>query len=147
MHLLINLFFQLFRAFVSHSAMLLLIYLKVKFYSNIPEGIYKDITNGLYFIIFWVCVFSRRLFLINYHQIFGVHSRFSFYLGCILYYYFIYYILGRISYFYQFDTDNPLRSYFVFLLFLIFFNMIDYIAPSYKRYLKLSRQHKWNVSA
>lgn len=147
MHLLINLFFQLFRVFVSHSAMLLLIYLKVKLYSNIPEGLYKDIANGLYFIIFWVCVFSRRLFLINYHQIFGIHSRLSFYLGCVFYYCILYYSLGRISYFYQFDADNPLKSYFVFLLFLIFFNMIDYIAPSYKRYLELSRQHKWNVPA
>lgn len=143
MHLLKIFFSQFVGVSFFHAIFFILIYLKVIFFAELEDSNYKQIIDFAYFIIFWLCVFSPRLFLFNYHKIFRKHNRLSFYIGCVFFYYSIFFILSEISEFYQKNEAPPLKSYLLFLLFLIFFNMLDYIVPSYGRYRKLLDEGKW----
>jgi hypothetical protein len=146
MHLLKIFFSQFFRISIFHAIFFILMFLKVNFFEKFENSIYGSVINFLYFVIFWICVFSPKLFMFNYHKIFQRHSRWTFYLGCIFFYYSIFFLMSEISEFYQKNEAPPLKIYYAFLLFLVFFNMLDYMVPSYSRYRKLLDEGKWTGS-
>lgn len=146
MHLLKIFSFQFVRVIICHAIFFALIFMKVNFFDKFENSIYGFVINFLYFIIFWLCVFSPKLFMFDYHKLFQKHSRWTFYLGCIFFYYSMFFLMSRISEFYQKNETPPLKIYCGFLLFLVFFNMLDYMVPSYSRYRKLLDEGKWTGS-
>ena len=101
MHLLKIFFSQFVRVSFFHAIFFILIYLKVGFFAKFDNSNYGQIIDFVYFVIFWLCVFSPKLFLFNYHKIFQKHNRLSFYTGCAFFYYSIFFLLSGISEFYQ----------------------------------------------